>query len=91
MFCGMKKQTETTPVKSLRDAYKAPGFRVLANIDSYEHEPPAVVLTLDRRSKKRCAACAGSRAAAFTTNAGDARAISVAVTGKSISIFKCAA
>jgi hypothetical protein len=49
-----------------------------------------ILAALDRRSKKRCAADAGKFAAAFTTNAGDGRAISVAGIGKFISIFKCA-
>jgi hypothetical protein len=87
----MEKQPEKPPMKTLGDAYKVPGFRVCARIDSYEHEPPAVVLTLDRRSKKRCAVRAEKYAAAFTTNDGDARAISVAGIARSISIFKCAA
>jgi hypothetical protein len=38
-------------MKTLRDAYKVHGFRVRVRIDSYEHEPPAFVITLDRRSK----------------------------------------
>jgi len=55
-FSCMKKQPDKAPIKTLRDAYKVPGFHVRAQLDSYEHEPPAVVLTLDRRSKKLCAA-----------------------------------
>jgi hypothetical protein len=86
----MEKQPGKTPIRNLRDTYKVSGFRVRAKIDSYEHDPPALALTLDRRSKKRCAADAGKFAAAFTTNAGDGRAISVAGIGKFISIFKCA-
>jgi hypothetical protein len=92
MFSGMKKQPDKTPIKSLRDAYKISGFRVQARIDSYDElEHPAFVVTLDRRSKKRCAAGAGKFAAAFTTNAGDGRAILGAAIGKSISTFTCAA
>jgi hypothetical protein len=92
MFSGMKKQPHKTPIKSLRDAYKVSGFRVQARIDSYDElEHPAFVVTLDRRSKKRCAAGAGRFAAAFTTNAGDGRAILDAAIGKSISTFTCAA
>jgi hypothetical protein len=87
----MKKPPDKSPIKNLRDAYKVPGFRVRATLDSYEHEPPACVLTLDRRSKKACAAGAEKPAAAFTTNAGGACAISVAATAKFISISKCAA
>ena len=86
----MTAQPDETPIKSLRDAYKVSGFRVRARIDSYEElDHPAFVVTLDRRSKKRCVAGAGSFAAAVTTNAGDGRAILAAVIGKSISIFAC--
>lgn len=88
----MKKQPDKTPVESLRDAYKVSGFRVQARVDSYDElEHPAFVVTLVRRSKKRCAASAGRFAAAFTTNAGDGRAILDAAIGTSISIFRCAA
>jgi hypothetical protein len=87
----MEKPRDKAPIKNLRDAYKARGFRVCARIDSYELEPPACVLTLDRRSKKACAADAEDPATAFMTNAGGGRAISVAATEKSISTFKCAA
>ncbi len=91
-FSGMKSPLDRAPNKSLRDAYKVSGFRVRARIDSYDAlEHPAFVVTLDRRSKKRCAADAGSFAAAFTTNAGAGRAILAVATGKSISIFPCAA
>jgi hypothetical protein len=87
----MEKPPEKPPIKNLRDAYKLAGFRAQAKIDSYEHEPPALVLTFDRRSKKRRAAAAENRAATSTTNAGAGRAISVAATAKSISISRCAA
>ena len=87
----MKNPQGKQPIKSLLDAYKLAGFRAQAKIDSYEHEPPALVLTFDRRSKKRFAAVAENRAALFTTSAGDGRAISVAATGRSISISRCAA
>jgi hypothetical protein len=90
MFSSMKKQPDKTTVESLRDAYKVPGFRVQARVDSYDElEHPAFVVTLDRRSKKRCAAGAGRFAAAVTTSAGDARAILAAAIGKFISIFTC--
>ena len=71
----MKKQPEATPIKTLRDAYKVRGFRVLAKLDSYELEPPALVLTLDRRAKKPCAAAVGKFAEASMTNAGGGRGI----------------
>ena len=49
----MKKQRETTPIKTLRDAYKVRGFRVLAKLDGYDLEPPVLVLTLNRPTKNR--------------------------------------
>jgi len=87
----MKKQSEATPIKSPRDAYKVRGFHVLAQLDSYDIEPPALVLTLSRRAKKPCAAAAGKFAAAFTTAAGGAHAISSAGIAKFMSTLKCAA
>jgi hypothetical protein len=90
-FCGMQNQPEESPIKSLRDAYQVAGFRAQAKLDSYDHEPPAFVLTLARRSKKPCVAVAEHHVAAATTIAGAGRAILVAAIGKSISIFKCAA
>jgi len=88
----MKSQPGKGANKSLRDAYKVSGFRVRARIDSYDElEQPAFVVTLDRRSKKRCATGAGKFAAAFTTSVGDGHAILAAAIGKSISIFTCAA
>ena len=87
----MKKQPDKAPLKTLRDAYKVPGFHVRAQLDSYEHEPPAVVLTLDRRSKKLSAVGAGVRAAVVTINAGGGCAIWDAATARSISILRCIA
>lgn len=83
----MPKQPDQTPIKRLRDAYKVPGFRVLAKIDSYEHEPPSVVITLDRRSKKPFAADVGKCVAAGMTNAGGGRAILAAAGATFTSIF----
>jgi hypothetical protein len=87
----MKKQPEPTPIKTLRDAYKVRGFRVLARLDSYELEPPALALTLVRRAKKPCAAAAGKFAEASMTNVGGARAIFGAGIARFISISRCAA
>jgi ribosomal protein S12 methylthiotransferase accessory factor YcaO len=70
----MKKQRETTPIKTLRDAYKVRGFRVLAKLDSYDLEPPVLVVALNRRAKKRCAAAAGKFAEASMAHAGGGRA-----------------
>lgn len=91
-FSDMKKQPDKTPIKSWRDAYKVSGFRVQARIDSYDElEHPAFVVTLDRRSKKRFAVGARKFVAAFTINAGGARAILDAETETFISIFTCTA
>jgi hypothetical protein len=86
----MRETPDVFPAATLRDAYKVKGFRVRARIDSYDDlEHPAFVLTQDRRTKKRCAAVAGSFAGAGTTNAGGGLATLAAATGRSISIFKC--
>jgi hypothetical protein len=37
--------------QSLLMAYRVPGFRARARIDSYEVKHPAFVITLDRRQK----------------------------------------
>ena len=60
----MNEQPAKAPIKNLRDAYKVPGFHVRAKLDSHELDGYGVaVLTLDRRSKKACAADAGRHAA----------------------------
>lgn len=88
----MEKQPAKTPIKNLRDAYKVPGFHVRAKLDSHELDGYGVaVLTLDRRTKKACAADAGKHAAGYMTRAGGVCAIWLAETGKSISTFRCAA
>lgn len=87
----MQNKSEDSPVNRLSDAYRVAGFRVQAKLDSYDHEPPAFVLTLVRRSKKPCVAVVENLVAAATTVAGAGRAILAAATEKSISIFKCAA
>ena len=88
----MEKQPAKIPMKNLRDAYKVPSFHVRAKLDSHEFDGYGVaVLTLDRRSKKACATDAGRHAAGFMTRAGGVRAIWLVATGKSISIFRCAA
>jgi hypothetical protein len=86
----MNRQPDPPPSKTLRDAYRVRGFRVLAKLDAYELEPPVVVLTLNRRAKKPCAAAAGEFAEASMTNAGGGRGIWVAGIVKFISISRCA-
>jgi hypothetical protein len=87
----MKKQANHPLIKTLRDAYKVHGFRVRARIDSDEHAPPAFVITLERRTKKRGAAGAGKRAAVVPTNAGDGRAIVAVGRMTVLSTSSCAA
>jgi hypothetical protein len=71
--------------KSLLDAYRVPGFRARARVDGIGGDLPVFVITLDRRSKKRCAVHAASPVAAFTTTDGVGRAISVAEDERFIS------
>jgi hypothetical protein len=88
----MKKPSDIPACRTLHDAYKISGFRVRARIDGYDElKHPAFVLTLDRHKKKRCAAGVARHAAVFTAYAGDECAISIAATGRSISIFPCGA
>lgn len=88
----MKKQPDKRSIPTLRDAYKVRGFHVQARIDSYDElKHSAFVVTLDRRSKKRFAVGARKFVAAFTINAGGARAILDAETETFISIFTCTA
>jgi hypothetical protein len=92
MFLGMKKTPPRRPLPTLRDAYKVRGFRARAKIDSYDEiTPSAFVITLDRRSKKRCAADAGKSVEASTINAGGVRVILDVETDKSLSTFRCVA
>jgi len=77
--------------QSLLMAYRVPGFRARARIDSYEVKRPAFVITLDRRQKKRCAAGAARRITVSTTDDGIVLATSIAVIAKSIWISSCGA
>ena len=64
--------------RTLLAAYQVAGFRASARIEEYEHTPPAFVITLVRRQKKRYAAGAGRFIAAFTVDEIDACVISIA-------------
>ena len=87
----MSKQADEVKSWRLSDAYTVPGFRVLQRVDGHEFDRGIFVLTLDRRPKKRRGAAAAENVpTAFTTSAGDGRAILAAATGKSISISRCA-
>jgi hypothetical protein len=77
--------------EALLAAYRVPGFRARARVDSYDGKYPAFVITLDRRQKKRCAAHAARSVIAFMTNAGAARAILGAAGEKFIWTLRCAA
>ena len=76
--------------QTLLDAYRTPGFQTRARVDSYALEPPAFVITLERRQKKRFAAAAEKPFPASTTGGGAVRAILDAATTKFISISRCA-
>jgi hypothetical protein len=77
--------------QSLLMAYRVPGFRARARIDSYEVKHPAFVITLDRRQKKRCAVDAARRITASMTENGIAPATSIAAIAKSIWTSRCGA
>jgi hypothetical protein len=77
--------------KSLLDAYRVPGFRARARVDGIGGDLPVFVITLDRRSKKRCAAPAANLVAAFTTADGVGRAILATEGARFISTSRCAA
>ena len=87
----MEDSTDQGPAARLLDAYCVPGFRARAEIDRYDHKPPAFVITLDRRSKKRSVAGVANDARAYTANAGAERATLVAASMRSISISRCVA
>jgi hypothetical protein len=73
--------------RTLLAAYQVAGFRASARIEEYEHTPPAFVITLVRRQKKRCAAAAEQVIAAFMIGAGIVPETSIAATTRSISIL----
>lgn len=72
-------------------AYRVPGFRARAHVEPYDGAHSAFVITLDRRQKKRCAACAARCITAFTTEDGFERAIWTVAAVPSISISSIAA
>ena len=77
--------------KALHDAYRVSGFRTRARVAGDEHTPPAFVLTLDRRQKKRFAKGVATRTEASMIDAGIAPAISLAGIAKCISPLNGAA
>lgn len=92
MFFGMPQPLAKQPIKTLHDAYKVPGFRLRAGVESHEMETYAVaVLTLDRRAKKVCAAAAGKPVIACTTRDGSGCAIWGVRIGRCTWTFPCVA
>jgi hypothetical protein len=88
----MKKQSNKETIRTLRDAYKVSGFRVRARIEGYDElQHNAFVITLDRRSKKVCAAGAEKGVATSTVSAGAGRGISAAGIERSTLILRYAA
>jgi hypothetical protein len=81
----MKNQPDK---KALHDAYRVSGFRPRARVEGYEHTPPAFVITLERRQKKRFAKGVAKRTEASMTDAGIAPAISSAAIMRCISTLK---
>jgi len=77
--------------KQLRDVYRFPGFVPQANVRGLFGDPLAVVITLRRRRKKRCAVSAVNCIERITTSGSDAPGISPVATGASISRIGSAA
>jgi hypothetical protein len=77
--------------RQLRDLYRFPGFTPLATLHGIFGDSWAVVLTLQRREKKRSVAVAGKRRRPFTINDHAEYAIFPAATGASISTSSFAA
>jgi hypothetical protein len=77
--------------RQLRDLYRFPGFTPLATLHGIFGDSWAVVLTLQRREKKRSAVAAGKRGRPFTINDHAEYAISLAAIGASISTSSFAA
>ena len=55
------------PKRRLSEVYKYPGFRPRATIREAEGDAGTLIVSLDRRSKKRIAAAAARRAESGTT------------------------
>ncbi len=77
--------------KALLAAYRVPGFRAQARVDSYDDHLRIFVITLTRRQKKRYAAAAEKDTAVFTTGAGIVRVVLTVATARSTSILRCVA
>jgi len=75
--------------RTLRDAYRFPGFVPQATLRSIDVEFAAVVLPLTRRRKKRLAESAAEYSAASTTKSPGRSAIWIAATDTSIWNYSC--
>ena len=75
--------------KSLPDLYRFPGFVPLPEVRGLFGDPLAVVITLQRRRKKRAVASAAKSITAITTSGDDASAISPVATNASILRSSC--
>ena len=76
--------------RTLLEEYHVAGFQTRAQVEAYDDvSPAAFVVTLDRRSKKRCAAVAEKCTGVCTIVDGDARATLGAASERYISIFRC--
>ncbi len=62
---GMRMRSK--PKRRLLEVYKHAGFRPRATIREAEGDAGTLIVSLERRSKKRCAAVAGSPAGAGMT------------------------
>jgi hypothetical protein len=69
----------------LHDLYRFPGFVPHPRVQGVFGDPRAVLITLQRRQKKRCAASAVRYATPTTTNDYDAPGISPVATSASTS------
>jgi hypothetical protein len=76
--------------KALHDLYRFPGFGSRAAIRGLFGDPMAVVISLQRRGKKRFAAFADALITAITTNVLGMSAISLAATNAFTCFCRCA-
>ena len=74
-------------IKQLLDIYRFPGFVPLPHLRGIFGDRLAVLISLKRRRKKRCAAFVARRIGLTTTNARDGSAIFRVATNESIFPF----
>ena len=76
--------------KQLHDLYRFPGFVPLPRIQGVFGDPRSVLITLQRRRKKLCAAFAVKATSLTTTNDHDVLGISPVATSVSTSLSSSA-